>query len=121
MRDAAWTATERPPPSSGAWNGPSGHAAQATGTDAGALPKPASRRNQQPELVMERALVAVEPDDRGWQVRIDDHPVVRNMDKFSAMQRAASIARDCHESMGLPTGVLVRMAGGEDILIGKCG
>lgn len=70
---------------------------------------------------MERALVAVEPDERGWQIRIDDHPVVRNMDKFTAMQRASSIAKDCHESMGLPTGVLVRMAGGEDILIGKCG
>jgi hypothetical protein len=121
MRDAARTATERPPPSSGAWNSPCGLAAQATGTDAGVLPNPASRRNPQPEFVMERALVAVEPDERGWLVRIDDHPIVRNTDKFSAMQRATSIARDCHESMGLPTGVLVRMAGGEDILIGKCG
>lgn len=70
---------------------------------------------------MQRALVAVEPDDGGWQVRIDDHPVVRNLDKFSAMQRAASIARDCHESMGLPTGVVVRMACGGEVLIGKCG
>lgn len=70
---------------------------------------------------MQRALVAVEPDDGGWMIRIDDHAVVRNLDKFTAMQRAAGIARDCHESMGLPTGVLVRMADGEHVLIGKCG
>lgn len=70
---------------------------------------------------MERALVAVEPDERGWHVRIDDHFVVRNIDKFSAMQRASDIARDCHASMGLPTGVLVRTASGEDVLIAKCG
>ena len=70
---------------------------------------------------MERALVTVVPDDNGWQVRIDQHSVVCNLDKLTAMQRAANIARDCHESMGLPTGVLVRMANGEDILIGKCG
>lgn len=70
---------------------------------------------------MERALVAVEPDEQGWQVRIEDHPVARNIDKFTAMQKAANIARDCHESMGLPTGVLVRMVGGDDVLIGKCG
>jgi hypothetical protein len=70
---------------------------------------------------MERALVAVEPDERGWQVRIDQHAVVRNLDKVTAMQRAAGIARDCHESLGLPTGVLVRMANGENVLIGKCG
>ena len=70
---------------------------------------------------MERALVAVEPDEHGWQVRIEDHRVVRNIDKFTAMQKAANIARDCHESMGLPTGVLVRMLGGDDVLISKCG
>lgn len=70
---------------------------------------------------MERALVSVIPDERGWQVRIDHHSVECNLDKLTAMQRAATIARDCHESMGLPTGVLVRMANGEDILIGKCG
>ncbi len=70
---------------------------------------------------MQRALVAVEPDVSGWRIRIDDHTVAGNLDKFSAMQKAANIARDCHESMGLPTAVLVRMAGGEDVIIGKCG
>lgn len=66
-------------------------------------------------------MVAVVPDGSGWQVCIDKHSVVSNLDKLTAMQRAANIARDCHESMGLPTGVMVRMANGQDILIGKCG
>ena len=73
------------------------------------------------EVVMERALIAVEPDERGWQVRIADYEVVRNVDKFSAIQRASELARDCYESIGVPSGVRVRMLCGDNVMVGSCG
>jgi hypothetical protein len=70
---------------------------------------------------MERALVAVERDGQGWRVSIGGHAVDCHPDKLTAMQRATDIARDCYESLGLPTGVKVRMGCGSEVMIGKCG
>ena len=70
---------------------------------------------------MERALIAVEPDEQGWQVRIADYEVLRNTDKFSAIQRATELARDCYESIGVPSGVRVRMLCGDNVMVGSCG
>ena len=70
---------------------------------------------------MERALIAVEPDVQGWQVHIAGYEVVRNIDKFSAIQRATERARDCYESIGVPSGVRVRMLCGDNVMVGICG
>ena len=70
---------------------------------------------------MERTLIAVEPDGPDWQVRIDHYPVARHVDRAAAIARAKEMARDCHESIGVPTGVRLRMRCGDKVLVGACG
>jgi len=70
---------------------------------------------------MERAFVAVERDSEGWPVDMGGQVFARGLDKFSAMQRAGHIARECHRSLGIPTGVLLRMGCGRSVMIGRHG
>jgi hypothetical protein len=70
---------------------------------------------------MERTLIAVEPDGPGWQVRIDHYQVERNVERSVAIAHATAMARDCHASIGVPTGVRVRMRCGDNVLVGAFG
>jgi len=72
-------------------------------------------------MAMERTLIAVEPDNPGWQVRIDNYQVARNVERSAAIEYATEMARDCHASIGVPTGVRLRMRCGDNVLVGACG
>lgn len=70
---------------------------------------------------MERTLIAVEPDGPRWQVRINTYLVYRDVERGDAIAQATELARDCHASIGVPTGVRVRMRCGDHVLVGACG
>lgn len=70
---------------------------------------------------MERTLIAVEPDVPGWQVRIDNIAVARNIQRAAALAQATEMARDCHASIGVPTGVRLHMRCGDRVLVAVCG
>ncbi|MDH5829717.1 hypothetical protein QFW80_04195 [Luteimonas sp. M1R5S18] len=70
---------------------------------------------------MERTLIAVEPDGPDWQVRIDHYAVARHVERAVAIARATEMARDCHASIGVPTGVRLRFRCGDNVLVGACG
>jgi hypothetical protein len=72
-------------------------------------------------LVMERTLIAVEPDGPAWQVQINQYAVARHVARAAAIEQAKQLARDCHASIGVPTGVRVRMRCGDKVLVGACG
>ena len=70
---------------------------------------------------MERTLIAVEPDGPHWQVTIDHYALARHVERGVAIARAKEMARDCHESIGMPTGVRLRMRCGDKVLVDACG
>lgn len=71
--------------------------------------------------MMERTLIAVEPDGARWQVRINTYLVSRDVERAAAIAQATEMARDCHASIGVPTGVRVRMRCGDNVLVGAYG
>ncbi|MDH5833592.1 hypothetical protein [Luteimonas kalidii] len=70
---------------------------------------------------MERTLIAVEPDGPDWQVRIDHYAVARHVERADAIAQATEMARACHASIGVPTGVRLSMGCGDNVLVGACG
>lgn len=70
---------------------------------------------------MERTLIAVEPDGTDWRVRLDNYPVARHPEGTAAIRQATEMARDCHRSIGVPTGVSVRLPCGDHVLLAACG
>jgi len=73
-------------------------------------------------LSLERTLIAVEPDGQHhWQVCIHQCPVARHATRAAALEQAKQMARSCHASFGVPTGVGLQMRCGDRVLVGACG
>lgn len=70
---------------------------------------------------MDRMLIAVEPDQPGWKIRVGSCLFERNLEKLVAIERATGLARDRHRATGVPTGVHVRTLCGDGVLVGLHG
>jgi hypothetical protein len=68
-------------------------------------------------IPMERTLIAVEPDERGWCIRIAGVTLEHNLGKRTALEKASGLARERHTATGVPTGVHVRMLCGDGVMV----
>lgn len=70
---------------------------------------------------MERTLLAVEPDESGWQISLSGKPLQRHARKISAINAATELAHSRHDATGEPTGVQVWVGRNDLVLIGLHG
>lgn len=70
---------------------------------------------------MERTLLAVEPDESGWQVSLSGKLLQHFERKITAIDAATRLAHTRHDATGEPTGVQVCIGRDDLVLIGLHG
>ncbi|GAA3918608.1 hypothetical protein [Luteimonas lutimaris] len=70
---------------------------------------------------MARSVLTVEPAPRGWIVRQGGRALEILPTKLEAIGVASRMAEDLHRTHGDATGVAVRIAGGDSVLIARHG
>lgn len=72
-------------------------------------------------MAMARSVLTIEPVRHGWIVSLDGKALEIRATKLEAIGLASRLAEHQHRSRGDATGVAVRIAGGDSVLIARHG
>lgn len=70
---------------------------------------------------MERTIVSITPEARGWRVQCEDDVYDGMRDIRDALSTGCTLARDLYRSTGCPTAVQVRIGFGDGVMMGYNG